>query len=214
MAISSALGTGSATPGVCTSTTRPSSPFQGQLIYETDTNRILVWDNSEWERVVMFSPTSNVINLEATTLQRSGNAFVNIVDIPIEINEWNMGGASGSRTLSTNIPTTARYIYADVFTTNSTSDHYNIEFSNSDCSSSIKNWVDTRGQQPSTQFGNMTTRRSVYLTHPGEVDNYTPNYGIWFSGILIPTSGRTLYWGSFGSGGQAWIYLKILGYSN
>jgi hypothetical protein len=34
--------------GVCTSTTRPSSPYEGQVIYETDTNRTLVWDNSAW----------------------------------------------------------------------------------------------------------------------------------------------------------------------
>ena len=35
-------------PGVCTSTTRPQAPFEGQLIYETDTNRVLVWDNADW----------------------------------------------------------------------------------------------------------------------------------------------------------------------
>lgn len=35
-------------PGVCTSTSRPSSPFDGQVIYETDTNRVAVWDNTAW----------------------------------------------------------------------------------------------------------------------------------------------------------------------
>jgi len=48
MAISSALGTGSLTPGVCTSTTRPTAPFEGQMIYETDTDRVLVWNGSAW----------------------------------------------------------------------------------------------------------------------------------------------------------------------
>jgi hypothetical protein len=38
--------------GVCTSTTRPASPFEGQVIYETDTNRVLVWDNSAWVMVL------------------------------------------------------------------------------------------------------------------------------------------------------------------
>ena len=37
-----------ARPGVCTSTTRPTAPFEGQLIYETDTNRVLVWNGSAW----------------------------------------------------------------------------------------------------------------------------------------------------------------------
>ena len=43
------LGIGSLKPGVCISTTRPGSPFDGQVIYETDTNRALVWNGSAWD---------------------------------------------------------------------------------------------------------------------------------------------------------------------
>lgn len=35
-------------PGVCTSTTRPASPYEGQVIYETDTDRVLVWNGTGW----------------------------------------------------------------------------------------------------------------------------------------------------------------------
>jgi hypothetical protein len=35
-------------PGVCTSTTRPASPFEGQVIYETNTRQTLVWQGSAW----------------------------------------------------------------------------------------------------------------------------------------------------------------------
>ena len=35
-------------PGVCTSTTRPTAPYEGQMIYETDTDLVLVWDNAAW----------------------------------------------------------------------------------------------------------------------------------------------------------------------
>lgn len=35
-------------PGVCTSTNRPISPYEGQVIYETDTDRTLVWNSSSW----------------------------------------------------------------------------------------------------------------------------------------------------------------------
>lgn len=48
MGISSALSIGSATPGVCTSTTRPTNPFEGQMIYETDTDKTLFWNGSAW----------------------------------------------------------------------------------------------------------------------------------------------------------------------
>jgi hypothetical protein len=40
--------------GVCTSTTRPSAPYEGQMIFETDTHRVLVWDNAAW---VMIADT-------------------------------------------------------------------------------------------------------------------------------------------------------------
>jgi hypothetical protein len=33
---------------ICTSTTRPASPFEGQTIYETDTDKTLIWNASNW----------------------------------------------------------------------------------------------------------------------------------------------------------------------
>ena len=35
---------------ICTSSTRPASPFEGQRIYETDTNNELVWDGAAWNK--------------------------------------------------------------------------------------------------------------------------------------------------------------------
>jgi hypothetical protein len=35
-------------PGVCTSSTRPATPYEGQTIYETDTDKVLVWNGSAW----------------------------------------------------------------------------------------------------------------------------------------------------------------------
>ncbi len=36
-------------PGVCTSATRPTSPYTGMIIYETDTGYLRVWDGSAWD---------------------------------------------------------------------------------------------------------------------------------------------------------------------
>lgn len=38
-----------ARPGICTSTNRPSSPYEGQIIYETDTDRTLQWTGIAWD---------------------------------------------------------------------------------------------------------------------------------------------------------------------
>jgi hypothetical protein len=35
-------------PGVCTSTTRPASPFEGQAIYETDTDLMFIYNGAIW----------------------------------------------------------------------------------------------------------------------------------------------------------------------
>lgn len=45
----------------CTSTTRPVSPFDGQLIRETDTGRVYVRSSGAWLRIVTSSGDSNLI---------------------------------------------------------------------------------------------------------------------------------------------------------
>ena len=45
-------------PGVVTSTTRPTTPYTGQIIYETDTGYLRVWDGSAWD---YFSPKQDTI---------------------------------------------------------------------------------------------------------------------------------------------------------
>lgn len=34
---------------ICTSTTRPSTPWSGQAIFETDTSGSFMWDGSAWQ---------------------------------------------------------------------------------------------------------------------------------------------------------------------
>ena len=43
---------------ICTSSTRPASPFAGQQIYETDTSRTLAWDGAVWRYTSTFTATS------------------------------------------------------------------------------------------------------------------------------------------------------------
>ena len=63
MGISQQIGASSQIkPGVCTSTTRPASPYTGQVIFETDTNKMLVWNTTAW--VIPNSPAQNPGGLE------------------------------------------------------------------------------------------------------------------------------------------------------
>ena len=55
-------------PGVCTSSTRPASPFEGQAIFETDTDRMLIWNGTTW-----VIPNQKTINPEGFELIRTQN---------------------------------------------------------------------------------------------------------------------------------------------
>ena len=49
MGISQQIGSSSLSkPGVCTSSTRPATPYEGQMIYETDTDKVFVYNGSAW----------------------------------------------------------------------------------------------------------------------------------------------------------------------
>lgn len=65
-----------AQPGVCTSTTRPATPYEGQVIYETDTNRVLVWDASAW---VMIADTDQPPGLQLV----GSNSFTNTANVDV-----------------------------------------------------------------------------------------------------------------------------------
>lgn len=58
-------------PGVCTSTTRPTSPFNGQVIYETDTKQTLVWQGTAWVMLTDADtpPSIELVKTESFTTQ-------------------------------------------------------------------------------------------------------------------------------------------------
>ena len=68
MAIDSALGRLGIKQGVCTSSTRPTNPFEGQVIYESDTNLTLVYDNAAWVVIANASSTGFPTSLDTNTV--------------------------------------------------------------------------------------------------------------------------------------------------
>ena len=68
-------------PGVCTSTTRPTAPFEGQMIYETDTDMLAIYNGSAWRYVAATTPTNGtvlqVVNATySTQLSTSSTSYV------------------------------------------------------------------------------------------------------------------------------------------
>jgi hypothetical protein len=61
-------------PGVVTSSTRPSSPFVGQLVYETDTNRLAAYNGSAWV-------TQNGLQLVKTQTIGSAVSSITVSDV-------------------------------------------------------------------------------------------------------------------------------------
>lgn len=84
-------------PGVCTSTTRPTTPYTGMIIYETDTGYLRVWDGAAWDylsqkqdtteglpaetymglvKVIPTSVTGGTLSATGTITVTSGNSLV------------------------------------------------------------------------------------------------------------------------------------------
>jgi len=55
-------------PGVCTSSNRPANPYDGMMIYETDTNLVRIWNGTAWKTLAYSDYTSgSVIQVASTT---------------------------------------------------------------------------------------------------------------------------------------------------
>ena len=77
MAISSA-GVAGLKPGVVDNTAaRPAAPFEGQMIFQKDTDQLLVWNGTAW--VIPNSPAQNPTGLEfiSKTVITTGGTFTN-----------------------------------------------------------------------------------------------------------------------------------------
>jgi len=110
-------------PGVCTSSTRPASPYTGQCIYETDTNRLYVWNGSAW--VIPNQTTQNPEGLELVrTVTVSGSSLVTMDSLftttydnyRIHVNVYGSAASYGKwRFRASGTPATTGYYYGGFY---------------------------------------------------------------------------------------------------
>jgi len=66
-------------PGVCTSTTKPASPYEGQMVYTTDIDTLEIWNGTAWRIIGAATPSSgSVLQVQSTTM--SDTQVVNAKD--------------------------------------------------------------------------------------------------------------------------------------
>jgi hypothetical protein len=71
-------------PGVVTSSTRPSSPFVGQLIYDTTISQTLVWNGSAW--IGAAGKVAQVVSTSKTdTFTSTSTTFADITGLSVSI---------------------------------------------------------------------------------------------------------------------------------
>lgn len=155
---------------------------------------------------------------EHGALHQNNNKTIQWVEITPEHTEWSFTSeAANTQQLNpSTIPDEARYLLCDVFMTSSQDNHFTCNLGRSVSDIGGTSWVYPRGTQPSSYFSpNPSTRMGVDLVYPGEYDGFSPVYGIWFSSQIIPSNGRTIYFGTAGKGTTVlvWLYIRTRAYS-
>ncbi len=77
-------------PGVCTSSNRPANPFDGMMIYETDTNLVRIWNGTAWKTLSYSDATSgSVLQVQSTTktdtFSTTSSTYVDITGLSVSI---------------------------------------------------------------------------------------------------------------------------------
>jgi hypothetical protein len=62
--------------GVCTSTNRPTTPYEGQVIYETDTDLSYVWGGTAWQQIAGGTAVGNSGLVYVTSATLTGSSTV------------------------------------------------------------------------------------------------------------------------------------------
>ena len=84
MGIDSGYGIGSLKTGVCTTATRPASPYTGQAIYDTTVATTLVWSGSAW--IASGGKVLQVLStFKSDTFTSTSTSFADVTSLSVSI---------------------------------------------------------------------------------------------------------------------------------
>lgn len=154
---------------ICTSSSRPSSPWDGQIIFETDTESLQVWDGSAWVTttfVESVTPTNTVTFTNKT------------LTTPRETTTVSATAATG--TINFNVVT-----QADLYYTSNASANFTLNF-RGDGSTTFNSLLST-GQTITVVFRN-TNGTTAYYANAFQIDgtSVTPKW----QGGSAPSAGN------------------------
>ena len=215
MPFSSVLGANSVVrPGVCTSTTRPTVPYEGQLIYETDTDRVASYNGSAW---VYGSFTGGLVLISSTTIGNAvssvtvSNAFGSAYDNYMITVQGGVSSANPNLQLTLGSTTTGYYgvyMYRQFNTTTMTNDFVNngsmYAYAGAGTSSSLNGivYISSPNLAKTTQF----------MSHA--VEPRVGGYGYWGLGFLNDTTQYTSFALAPNTGTITGGTIRVYGYSN
>lgn len=114
------------TPVVCTSTTRPASPYEGMLIYETDTDGFAFYDGSTWKYqfgpIASYTPTNTGITVGDGTQTAKWGYRGGLVHVEYSLVLGSTTAFSGTIqvglpvAMATNVPVSGSVLMADAAT--------------------------------------------------------------------------------------------------
>ena len=114
----------------------------------------------------------------------------------------------------TGIPSDATYALVDIFITVGANDHIVFNFA-ADPVPKGQEWL-SRGQDPNSIFQTFASKHNhLSFNYAGQNDEYTPNYGMWYSSQHLPIkNGKTNFrTNGAGSTSAGYVWVRVRAYS-
>jgi hypothetical protein len=166
MGFSEGLGLGALKPGICTSSTKPAAPFDGQVIYMTDVDQTAVWDGTQWTVLAPIAGGRNAVINGAMNVWQRGTSFTGNYTTDRWLGASNAGSQTWSR--STDVPTGFTYSISQASTTGT-----NPQIQQTIEAANIKRLV---GQIVTVSFYAKSTagssQLSLFTAYPTATDNF------------------------------------------